>query len=164
MNIFTIDLEKEKKIATDSTSNITSKEETENNFQTFYRPMYSDKLINDTDVILNLDYLPNLEKFNSYAQDEDTKVNGGNLRIISKINTCQIILSKKQMEQFFKTLDNIVYDESESKLREKKQKLSNPTENQTPNFVYSTHDNFNDQTDLFSKISSARVDSPQLSS
>ena len=76
----------------------------ENDFQIYYRPEYSSKLIDETDVSMRLAYEP---KFAS--KDHLT---GGEMRVVSKINTCKITLSKVQLEQLIKTLDNIVYEAS----------------------------------------------------
>ncbi len=122
MNLFTVDLDKEdsrtKNLATNRLSN--EKYFIENNFQIYYKPTYSSKLINETDVFMNLDYLPKFQQqsTNNKSQTSDkVNINGGYLRVISNISTCQIILSKNQLEQFIKTLDNVVYDEAKSSLR-----------------------------------------------
>jgi len=123
MNLFTVDLDKEhsrtKNLATNRLSN--ERYFIENNFQIYYKPKYSSKLINETDVFMNLDYLPKFDQ-NSVIDKKSqacnkVNINGGYLRVISNINTCQIILSKNQLEQFIKTLDNIVYDENKYSLR-----------------------------------------------
>lgn len=75
----------------------------ENFFQIYYEPKCAAKLIDETDVYLSLDYLP---KFSTNS------ISGGYIRALSKINFCKLSLSKTQLEQMIKTLDNIVYDES----------------------------------------------------
>lgn len=89
--------------------------------------MFSDKLINETDVSMNLDYLP---KFQSLKKANSKNINGGYLRVISKINTCQISLSKIQLEQIIKTLDNIVYDDSKAKNDESRTSTFNLVDDQ----------------------------------
>lgn len=122
MNLFTVDLEKEKNIKTNLTTNLLNNEQyfIDKNFEIYYKPMYSSKLIDKTDVFMNLDYLPKFQSklAKNVAVKNNSKVNisGGYLRVISNINTCQITLSKNQLEQFLKTMDNIVYDDSKSKV------------------------------------------------
>lgn len=113
MNLFTVDLEKEKNKKTNLTTNLLSNDKyfIENNFQIYYRPMYSQKLIDETNVSMNLDYLPKFQS-NRSSKIPTCHSNGDYLRVISKIKTCQITLSKVQLEQIMKTLDNIVYDDS----------------------------------------------------
>ncbi len=100
MNLFTIDLEKEKNKKTNLITNVLSNEKylIENNFLIYYKPMFPDKLINETDVSMNLDYLPKFQSNSSLKKSNAKNINGGYLRVISKINTCQISLSKIQLE------------------------------------------------------------------
>lgn len=154
MNLFTVDLEKEKNKKTNFTTNLLSNEKyfIENNFQIYYKPMYSDKLINETDVILNLDYMPKL-KTNSSEKKANVKINRGYLRAILKINTCQIILSKVQMEQFIKTLDNIVYDDSKIKQSDLRpidsMSLSETIVSDIPDTDLLIYDDDDDKSDFF---------------
>ena len=137
MNLFTVDLEREKNKKTSLTTNLLSNDKyfIENNFQIYYKPMYSAKLIDETNVSMNLDYLP---KFQSSSKVHRTtgNINGDYLRVILKINTCQITLSKAQLEQILKTLDNIVYDDSKS--------LSKSTENKSSILNLADHSFTND--------------------
>jgi vacuolar protein sorting-associated protein 13D len=124
MRLFTIDLEKEKNylkaeyerykgFKSESHQNVFV---IENYFQIYYEPKCSDKLIDETDVILSLDYLPKFSNSQS--------IDGGSVRVLSKINVCKIMLSKTQLEQVIKTLDNIVYDDCELNLVNKSKKNS----------------------------------------
>ena len=110
MRLFTINLEKEKnylKAEYEKYKGFKSQSHEkvffiENFFQIYYEPKCSDKLIDETDVILSLDYLP---RFSSYQLSNN--IDGGSVRVLSKINVCKIMLSKIQLEQVIKTLDNI---------------------------------------------------------
>ena len=137
MNLFTIDLEKEKNKKTNLTTNILGNEKylIENNFLIYYKPKFSDKLINETDVCMNLDYLPKFQSSSPLKKSNSKNINGGYLRVISKINICQISLSKIQLEQIIKTLDNIVYDDSKAKNDDSRRSTFNLADDQVLGFM-----------------------------
>ncbi len=157
VRLFTIDLEKEKnylKAEYEKYKGFKSKSHEkvfviENFFQIYYEPKCSDKLIDETDVILSLNYLP---RFSSYQSSSN--IDGGSVRVSSKINVCKIMLSKIQLEQVIKTLDNIVYDDCEVKTKTNESQstmIFHPT-NKSANIVFSPSKTIFNQTEYINEI------------
>lgn len=131
MNLFSVDSKIEEEFVakqkllnnlTQSTNSISS---FRNNFYIFYKPNKHQNLIENTDVTINLDYLPT---FVGSECSKNNKLNGGCLNLITKItNTCQINLSKQNIEQFIQTLDNIIYVEKKNLIAEPKAVEKSPS-------------------------------------
>lgn len=105
MSLFSVDSQLEEELLPELSPQDAAEDEEKQQFKRFfcifYKPSKHQKLIEKTDLIINLDHYPKSSTKN-HCIHLNTRV----------VNNCKINLSKQNLEQIIQTFDNIVYKES----------------------------------------------------